>query len=261
MGVRQYLIVSGLSLAVLGQASAQTLPRHSAERDAFFNLGARVSLVDFGTLPLADARFGSILVEAFGNPSPSLLAQADIGPNLAASIFGRGSALLNYQFEVVGPQGQVPVLVDVRGAASGSASAGGSFAVESFWSLFTDASNPLARDDIRSGQIFGAGFDQSFARTVALTLTANLAYTVSMLADVQTAATAAGSNATTRAFVDPVFKLGAGADPGLYSFQFSAGIGNTAAVPEARSSVAMILGLLVLSARRLVGRNVRTPST
>jgi hypothetical protein len=248
MSTRRFLAVCGIWLPVLGTASAQALPPYSASRDAFFNLGARVTLADFGTLPLTDPRFGSILVEASGSPSPALRAQSDIGPNLAAGIFGRGSALLNYKFEVVGPQGQVPVVIDVQGTASGSATAGGSIAVESFWSFYFDALNPLAGDDLRSGQIFGAAYNQSFSRSVQLTLTANVPYTVSMLADAQAAATDAGSRASARALVDPVFSLGVGADPGLYSFQFSAGIGNTAAVPGPASAIAMALGLLVLGA-------------
>ena len=250
MSICHASIVCSLSLTLLGAASAQPLPPYSAERTALFNLGARVDLPDFGTLALSDARFGSILVDASGSPAPSLHAQALIGPNLDAGIFGRGSALLNYRFEVIGPQGPVPVQVDVRGLVSGSANAGASFAVESFWSLFAGTLDPLAGDDLRSGQIFNGAFDQAFARTVDLTLVANLPYTVSMLADAQAAATAAGSGAAASAFVDPVFRLGVGVDPDLYSLRFSAGIGNTAAVPEPPSVLVVILGLVAVTARR-----------
>lgn len=166
---------------------------------------------------------------------------------------------MNYQFVVVGPQARIPVLVDVRGAASGSATAGASIAVESFWSIFFDVNQPLAGDDIRSGQIFGT-FDQSFGRTVELTLIANLPYTVSMLADAQAAATDAGSRAGAQAFVDPVFSLGVGVDPDLYSFQFSVGIGNTAAVPELPAFAVMALGLLVLGAAGRLRRNGPRPA-
>ena len=161
---------------------------------------------------------------------------------------------------MVGPQGQVPVLVGVRGSASGSATAGASFAVESFWSIFFDVFNPLAGDDIRSGQIFGGAFEQAFDRTVELTLTTNLPYTVSMLADAQAGATTAGSRAAAQAFIDPVFTLGVSVDPRLYSFQFSAGIGNIAAVPEPSSAIVLVLGLLALTARRLSERNGPAPA-
>jgi hypothetical protein len=247
MSTPRFLIALAL-VATLGAASAQPLPPASAERSALFNLGARVDLAGFGTLPLSDPRFGAIFVGVAGDPA--LSASSDIGPNTTASVFGRGSALLSYQLMVVGPQGQVPVLLDVRGSAAGSATVGASIAVESFWSIFFDVNNPLAGDDVRSGQIFGGGFEQSFGRTVELTLVANLPYTISMLADAQAAATDTGSRASASAFVDPVVSLGAGVDPALYSLAFSAGILNTAPVPEPASALALLLGLLLLGGRR-----------
>jgi len=252
MSARRFLISLALAAALGGAASAQPLAPASAERFAFFNLGERVDLAGFGTLPLVNPAFGSILVSVAGDPA--LSATSDIGPSAVASIFGRGTALLNYQFTVVGPQALVPVRLDVNGSASGAATPGGSIAVESFWSVFADVNNPLASDDVRSGQVFGS-FAQSFSRTVEVTVIANLPYTVSMLADAQAAATDAGSRASASAFVDPVVSLGIGVDPDLYSLAFSAGILNTAPVPEPASGAVLVPGLLLLGAWRSVRRN------
>jgi hypothetical protein len=137
-------------------------------------------------------------------------------------------------------------LIDVAGAAMGSASSGATFAVESRWSLYDSVSlaNVLAGDDVASTQITG-NFSQGFDRIVSLTLLTNHVYPVLMLADAQAAATAAGSHSVANAFVDPFFSLGPGVDPALYSFSFSNGIGNVAA-PEPESLALLGVGLASL---------------
>lgn len=80
MRARKFLLGCGLSLTVLGAASAQPLPPYTATRDALFNLGDRVNLADFGSPLLEDPRFGSIAVDSSGTPSPALQAQSNIGP-------------------------------------------------------------------------------------------------------------------------------------------------------------------------------------
>jgi hypothetical protein len=127
------------------------------------------------------------------------------------------------------------------------ASTGASFAVEARWDLLPGGSS-LAGDDIRSGQLTG-GFDQGFSRTVGLTLTANQLYDVFMLVDAFSAATLDGSRADAHAFVDPVFSFGPGVDPLAYSFEFSAGIGNSPvsfAVQEPGSLYLLSTGLLCI---------------
>jgi hypothetical protein len=225
--------------------------------DIFFNLGPRLFPNDFGTISLADARFGSVSLHASGTPSPSLIADANIGPNLLPSISGRASWLLDYALEIIGPAGSVPVLIDVTGGVSGVANTGASFAVESRWDVL-DGGTSLAGDDIRSGQLTGS-FGQGFSRTVSLTLMANHPYDVFMLSDAFSAATLDGSRADAHAFVDPVFSFGPGVDPLVYSFDLSAGIGNSpvsAAVPEPASFALFGAALLCLALiRRRCGQH------
>ena len=245
-------LTAAIVLLSLPAAEASLLPPHNVTGDAFFNFSPpdRLSLTDFGSISLDDARFGSVSATALGTPSPSLVAGSNIGPNDIASIFGRADALLTYAFEIVGPSGAIPVLVDVAGGASGSSTSGASFAVESRWDLFDAALGSLAGDDIRSGQLSGT-FSQSFNHVVSLTLMANQAYSVFMLADAAAAATDLGSHATAGAFVDPIFSFGPGVDPLAYSFEFSDGIGNAGpAVPEPGALALLIAGLLPLALRR-----------
>ena len=208
------LLTAAVVVLAVPAADASPLPAYNVTGDAFFNLSPpnRIFLTDFGTASLDDARFGSVSATALGTPSPSLVASSNIGPNTLASIFGRADALLTYAFEIVGPSGAVPVLVDVAGAASASSTSGASFAVESRWDLFDAALVSLAGDDIRSGQLSGT-FSQSFSHTVSLSLVANQVYSVFMLADAAAAATDQGSHAIAGAFVDPVFSFGPGVDP------------------------------------------------
>lgn len=243
------LISSVLFLTV--SAKASPLPAYQLVGDMLFNLGDRIFPTDFGTTSLVDDRFGSLLLVAAGTPSPSLEADASIGPNLIPSIFGRAVFFLNYAVEIQGPPGNVPVQIDVAGGASAFANTGASFAVESRWDLL-DGDAPLAGDDIRSGQLSGS-FSQSFGRTVNLTLAANHAYTIFMLADAAAAATLEGSRANAHAFVDPIFSFGPDVDLEAYSFLFSDGIGNSpdaAAVPEAGTLGLMGAGLLAVGLLR-----------
>ena len=238
-------VLTAVILFAAFPAAADELPRYHLAGDIFFNLGSRLFPNDFGTTSLVDARFGSVSLSASGTPSPLLKADANIGPNLLPSISGRASWLLDYALEIIGPAGNVPVLIDVAGGASGVANTGASFAVESRWDLL-DGGFSLADDDIRSGQLTGS-FDQGFSRTVSLTLTANRIYDVFMLADAFSAAALDGSRADAHAFVDPVFSFGPGVDPPVYSFNSSSGIGNSpvvAAVPKPSSLALLGAGLL-----------------
>ena len=259
------VLALGLFLACLGLliglsgANAATLPPNHVLGEAFFNLSPPApppaSLGGPGSIALVDASFGALSTGAVGQPSPSVSAAAVLGPSAIGSIFGRADTTLGYSVEVIGPDGAVPILIDVAGFASASATPGASFVVESRWDILDPVSGaPLAGDDIRSGQSSGA-FTQSVSRTVGLTLIANRVYTVSMFADAQAAATAIGSDATSAAFIDPIFRLDPKVDPARYSFDFSDGIGNAAAVPE--PTTALLLGLGVLGLYR--GGRRRSP--
>jgi hypothetical protein len=145
----------------------------------------------------------------------------------------------------------VPILIGAAGVAEGVATSGASFAVESFWQL-RDVGNVLIGDDIRSGQIDGNSFSQSFAHTVGISLATNHVYQVALFADAAAAATAEGSRASAHASVDPFFSFAVGVDPALFSFHLSEGIGNTAtaAVPEPGTGVLLAAALLLLGWRR-----------
>ena len=239
---------SVLSIALLQfsfhVAEAAPLPAYSVIGDLFFNFSPpnRLSPNDFGSFALSDPRFGSVSLNSVGTPAPSVAARADIGPNTIPSIFGRASEIVEYALQIIGPTGLVPVRIDVTGAASGFATSGASFAVESRWDLL-DGGSPLVGDDIRSGQLTGS-FNDSFSRTVDILLTANHVYSVFMLADAAGAATLEGSRATVNAFIDPIFSFGLGVDTQVFSFIFSEGIGNSRAVPEPGTLALLLGGLL-----------------
>ena len=251
-------------LFALSATAAPALPPSRISGDLFFNFSppARLQPTDFGTLSLSDSRFGSLSVSSTASPFPSVTANATIGIVPLASIFGRSVDVLIYSVEIVGPTGAVPVLIDVAGAASATATRGASFAVESSWTLFDAAHQSLASDDIRSGQLTGS-FDESFNHTVSLSLNANQIYSVQLFADAASAATDLGSRASASAFVDPIFSFGRGVDLSSYAFNFSAGIGNarsTAAVAEPSSLVLLSTGGLALGLirrRRRAGQRAR----
>lgn len=244
-----------LLLLSTGTARAVPLPDVSSSSTVLFNLGARRDSIELGTLSLTDSRFGSVLASVGGTPSAAIIASAHIGPSSTQpGLYGRGVGLLTFYFSVDGPAGTVPVQIGVAGRAQALASDGASFVVQSRWTLYSSPSltTVLASDSIDSTQITGA-FDQSFGRTVNLSLTANNVYALFMLADAEAAATNQGSRAAADAFVDPLFSLGPGVDPGLYSFSFSAGIGNSP-VPEPSALALAVVALLSLGGLERVTR-------
>lgn len=257
-------IASGLVAAavVAGAmpARAALLPDASVSGTVIFNLGGRQDLASFGSIGLDDARFGSVAFGASAAPAPSLTAEAQIGPNdLGVPLFGRGAGFMTYYIEILGPAAVVPVVVEATGSATASASPGGSFAVVSQWQLFDSGSfsTVLAGDEIRSGQLTGS-FGQEFSHSIELTLATNHLYPVVLLADAAAAATDLVSKAFATAFIDPVFSFGAGIDPAVFSFVFSAGIGNELPAPPPTGSVPEPGTLALLSAALLwVSRGLR----
>src|SRR5215467_3498613 len=83
----------------------------------FFNLIPRVDFVDFGHYSLFQPEPGPFQGDsrmdftAFGTPSPFLGTQIDAGKFQ----FGRATATLSYEMEVLGPQASVPIQIDASG--------------------------------------------------------------------------------------------------------------------------------------------------
>jgi hypothetical protein len=215
----------------------------------FFNIPPppRIDFNTFGTFPLSGPG-GSLQFTASGTPAPSLSGQATVAQNFT----GRVSGVLIYAIEILGPDGDVPVSIDVSGGATGSSLTNdpfAAFAMKSLWSLEDPSlSQPVFSEGIDTGQLSGR-FSQNFSHTVDLTLTANHVYRVTMIADAFAGA-GSGVSASATTFIDPVFSFGAGVGP-EYSFLLSEGIGNSTPVPEPASFVLLIAGVLALSLVRV----------
>jgi hypothetical protein len=231
-------VASACLLALPVLAHAALLPDVTVIGDVSLNKGGRHDLNTFGSVGIAGPGAAADLTVS-GAPLPTITAAAQAGPSGdIPSLFTRADAVMTYAFEVFGPADSVPVIIDVAGLAQGDGSPGASFAVTSLWQLFDSAalSVVLAGDEIRSGQLSGSFID-SFDHAVSLTLLTNHIYPIFLLADAAAAATDTGSRAVASAIVDPRLSFGAGVDPLLFSFVFSAGIGNelpppTSTVPE-----------------------------
>ena len=136
------LTIAAILLMGCSAAEASPLPPYSVIGDLAFNQSppARLFPNDFGSFSLVDGPFGALSLVAAGQPSPSLRADALIGPNTVPSIFGRADGLLNYALEIVGPSGAVrpPVGVNSRGL-----SAVARLGVMSLYSMTTGSVMPL----------------------------------------------------------------------------------------------------------------------
>ena len=192
---------------------------------------------------------------ALGTPAPFLGGQISAAP----FGFGRATATLIYELEILGPNGSVPVLIDVSGRvfAHLGADLSGTALAQSNWAFEDVSLGPVFSDALDSG-VQHDDFSQSFSHTVFVTVTANHIYGVTMSVDLEIGGGNAGANGT--AIIDPVFSFAPGVDP-AYSFQFSDGIGNSSlpAIPEPSSVVLLSAGAITIGllrrARRRVGRS------
>jgi hypothetical protein len=179
-----------------------------------------------------------------------------------ATFSGTASGFLRYSFEIAGPQGSndpVPVDITAAGQVAGTAANGGGFEAIARWSLRDTSERILLGNSISVffGGQEGGSEDDSFGGDQATMLRPNQEYRIVMevLARASTGVNAVGSG-DALAFVDPIFRFGAGVDTSLYTFRFSEGIGNepVSAVPEPAAPLLFVLGCAALArARRRAG--------
>lgn len=229
-----------LSLAICSAQATTLAPAVVAGQVAFANPPAGIQVSTFGTFPLSGPN-GVLQFTASGTPVPLLTADATMAP----FFFGSASGTLEYQMEVVGPDGDVPVSITVTGGVSGTSqlSSGDAFAgfAMTISSRFeTISGTPLIPEEgISTGSQTGS-FNQGLGATHDLMLAANQVYKVTMLVNVGARA------ASATAFIDPIFTFGPGVGQ-EYSFNFSDGIGN-APIPEPETYLLLSAGLLVVLA-------------
>jgi hypothetical protein len=216
--------------AVSGRVSLNFIPPFPVDVDGFGHFAVH----DPG---------GSAQFDVEGLPRSSLYGEVSVNPGFTGRAVGR----LTFEVQILGPGGQVPVLVAATGRAIGASNTVDPFAgfnVTAQWALedVTLGLQPVFSESIESGPMRGS-FNESFGHSVPLTLTANHIYRVTMGADAFAAAVS-GPTAFASAFIDPVFSFGPDVDR-AYSFAFSEGIGN-APVPEPGAWLLLIAGLLAL---------------
>ncbi|MFY9511678.1 MAG: PEP-CTERM sorting domain-containing protein [Rubrivivax sp.] len=256
-GKRVVVAAVGAAGLVASVARAADLPTFNLLGEASIpKFAEKKETIQFGTITLTNAAIGTASFSSSATPFPVLTADAQAGPNLAMDrLFTRGSGFLNYAMMITSsslPTGSVlPVSAFVAGGVAGTANAGASFVLESSWQIIDVTANLLVGgDSILTATPLTGSFSQGFSHVVNLSLKTDHLYRISLRADAQAAASDPGSSAVAHAFIDPWFSFGAGVDPAQFAFSFSAGIGNTAPVPEPAAAGLLLLGLAVLGWRR-----------
>jgi hypothetical protein len=182
---------------------------------------------------------------AFSEPSPGL--RVNVGMAAAPYLFGHSGGLLNYEMEVLGPTGPVPVLALASAAVITEPEGDKVTPV-----MFVKAAWGIEDKTAGLAQIFYEGLEfgnvtneilNSFSHAVFLTLSANHVYRITLYADAAVSSSDRPSFA--QAMIDPVFSFAPGTDP-AYSFIFSDGIGNSAADAPEPASLGLIAGAIPL---------------
>ncbi len=247
------------ALTAATPASAQdalpALPNPQILGTLLFNLGPQREVLTFGPASQTNPAWGTVALDMEGEPRTSITASAQMTNSNFGPLYGRAVGLVGFFFAVDGPGTRATVNIDVTGSIAASASAGASFVVTSRWELWNEAGQVtlLATDEIGTPQMTGST-NQSFSHVVTRDLDVGHVYYVRMLANAEAAATNPGSSASAFAFIDPVFTIGGGLDPSLYTFGFSTGIGNQP-VPEPPAVALLAAGLILLATRRVQRRS------
>lgn len=254
-GWLQALALSSI-ISAAWPALAIPLPAPIVDATAHFNLndpGQRIQtfgLLDHTIDPGSSLQF-------FSAGTQVLRASADVGPLVIPAIrFGTVSGFLRFSFEIVGPDcagadACVPVDVTASGHVAGVAGNGGVFVATSRWSLRNTSEITLVGDSISvffDGVGGGGSDDDAFDADHPIMLHTNREYRVVMEAIAQGGTGINGVGfGRALAFVDPIFRFGAGIDPARFGFRFSDGITNALPQPAPEPG-ALALASLALAA-------------
>lgn|GEM_PF-3439074 len=176
------------------------------------------------------------------------------GPNLGVSAGMTSNSLLSYQFQIAGPSGSVPVLIQAAGGVSISGEAPGalsdqsanvSFMVQN--TAFSIVQDSASLDAYNGLTVYTGPTSQSFTENGTYSLQTGVIYTVTMDAEINGGIDGerGGGEESLTAYLDPLFTIAA-ADPDDYSLVFSDGINNVADTPLPSSSALMLAGFAVL---------------
>jgi hypothetical protein len=242
-------VVAAVAAICVGQAQASTnlLGNPSAQTEVF-NFPNGTLIENLQTAPQSSA-LGSNMASVKVLPNPSLLV-------IATGNDFSNYAELNYNFEITGPAENIPIIV--HGALNTQAIGSpvtDAFAVAVFALGQGVDVGTAPGDGLFLAQSCASNFlsCQGYCPTSAscgdgsfnepLTLVTNTEYAISIDALSET-----DGGGTARAIVDPYITFGTPlSDPGLYSFNFSNGIGNApGGIPEPATWAMLLLGLFSL---------------
>lgn len=242
-------VLGALLLLGLAPTTQAALDPALVGGSVFFNISppAGINFTTFGTHPLTGPG-GAVSFSALAQPGPLLSAEVSVNQGFT----GRSSGTMLYSLQVLGSAGNVTVLADVYGGATGSSTTSdpfAGFAMKAQWRVedVTLGLLPVFAEGINTPALQGS-FNDSFGHTVELDLVAGHLYRVTLVADAFAGA-ASGNGASATAYIDPAFRFGPGTGAG-YSIVLSEGVGNVAPVPEPSTIALALAGILVLGLRR-----------
>src|SRR5215470_8448550 len=189
---RRSMRVLALGTVLLGSTSHEAaaviippdlIPTPAAvSADLFFNFSPPdpIHVRTFGRHDLSGPG-GRLLEDSALFPSPFLFASV---PTIEDLFFGRVAAVFDYEVVILGPPGNVLVLVDASGRVQAGAQPGtGGFALTASWSITNAISGVTVFSEGIQTPALSGSFGDSFDHTDSLVLTANQRYSVRLIAD------------------------------------------------------------------------------